>query len=98
MDSVYYLFNSYKKDKKYCIVTPNGKIIHFGAFGYSDFTLNKNNIKKNMYIVRHKKRENWNKTGINTSGFWSRWMLWEKPTLYSAIRNMEQKFNIDIVI
>lgn len=96
MNNVYYLFKSNRKDKKYCIVTPIGHKIHFGQFGASDFTQHKNRGRKENYIMRHRKRENWK--NINTPGFWSRWMLWEKPTLRSAIRNMEHKFNISIIV
>ena len=35
--------------------------------------------------------ENWNNP--LTAGFWSRWLLWEKPTLNEAVRNINAKFN-----
>jgi len=61
------------------LITPEGKKIHFGAANMSDFTLNKNEDRKQRYIARHNtKREDWTK--INP-GSLSRYILWNKPTL-----------------
>jgi len=49
----YILKNSTRKDKKYMLVTPQGKKIHFGAAGMSDFTINKDPERKRLYILRH---------------------------------------------
>lgn len=94
----YRLSKSTKKDKKYMVELPSGKTVHFGAKGYSDFILSDGdeNRKKN-YIARHKVNENWKKSGIDTAGFWSRWILWNKPGLMESIRDTEKKFNIKIV-
>jgi hypothetical protein len=94
----YDLSKSTRKDKKYSIKPPNQKntIIHFGAEGYEDFTTHQDEVRKERYISRHKQREDWNKTGINTSGFWSRWLLWNKPTLVESIKDTEKRFNIKI--
>jgi hypothetical protein len=48
------------------------------------------------YLYRHRSRENWNKSGIITPGFWSRWLLWSEPTISKAINLIENKFNINI--
>lgn len=93
----YILQKSTKKDKKWMITLPSDKVIHFGAKGYSDFTLHKDPKRKKNYIARHKPNENWNKSGIDTAGFWSRWILWNQPSLQKSIRSTENKFNIDIV-
>tara|TARA_Y100000401_G_scaffold84568_1_gene69855 strand:+ start:1006 stop:1269 length:264 start_codon:yes stop_codon:yes gene_type:complete len=68
---------STRKDKKY-MVKVNNRTIHFGSKGMSDYTKHKDPIRKERYIKRHQKRENWNDP--NTAGFWSRWILWNKPT------------------
>ena len=98
MSYIYRLSKSSRKNKKYCITTPEGLKIHFGQKGASDFTQHKDPDRKYRYILRHQKRENWSKSGIRSSGWWSRWLLWEKPTLAQARRNIEQKFNIDIIV
>ena len=53
--------------------------------------------ERQNYIARHKVRENWNKSGIHTAGFWSRWILWNKPTLQESINDVEKRFNIKII-
>jgi hypothetical protein len=74
-----------------------GKTIYFGAKGYGDYTLSKDKVKKANYIARHAPREVWGKSGIDTAGFWSRWILWNEPTIEQSVRDTEKKFNIKIV-
>ena len=90
-----YLSPSTKKDKKYMVVIGN-KTVHFGAKGYSDYTRHKDSDRMKRYLARHKKRENWTKSGVNTAGFWSRWLLWNKPTISSSIKDIEKRFGMKI--
>lgn len=92
----YRLSKSTRDGKKYSITTPSGKIVHFGAEGYSDYTKHKDSSRMERYLARHKSNENWRKSGINTAGFWSRWILWNKPTLSASIKDTEKRFNIKI--
>ena len=48
------------------------KTIHFGQQGASDFTINKDTARRHMYIDRHRKHEDWTKSGIDTAGFYSK--------------------------
>ena len=51
---------STKKNKKYMVTTPDGKIVHFGQIGYEDFTKHKNKTRRKNYLVRSRKiRGNW---------------------------------------
>jgi hypothetical protein len=98
---IYILTISKRKDKKYMIITPDNKKINFGGIKpneepYSDFTHHHDEERKERYINRHKKNENFN--DLNTSGAWSRWLLWEKPTMNESIKNMEKQFNIKIKV
>jgi len=68
---------STRKEKKY-MVKVNNRTIHFGSAGMSDYTKHKDPVRKERYLKRHAKRENWNDP--NTAGFWARWILWNKPT------------------
>ena len=43
---------SNKRDKKYMITTPEGKIVHFGAMGYEDYTKHKNKTRRKNYLTR----------------------------------------------
>jgi len=92
-----YLTKSNRKNKKY-MVSIKDKRIHFGDFRYSDYTQHKNVKRKELYITRHQKRENWDISGIYTAGFWSYHLLWSHPSLTQAINQLKKKFNINIII
>ena len=68
------------------------KTTHFGAAGMSDYTIHKDKDRKQRYINRHRKRENWNDT--ISAGALSRWILWNKPSLKDSIQSYKTKFNI----
>ena len=87
---IYYPYKSDKPDKKYYIITNTGKRVYFGAVGYEDFTTHKDEERKQRYIARHKKNEDW--TDINTPGFWSYHYLWEFPTKKAAYENIKKKY------
>ena len=93
---IYTLSKSTRKDKKWMIKTPYG-LIHFGQEGASDYTIHKDPVRKQAYISRHRPNENWTKSGINTAGFWSYHIGWNKPTLEASIRDTERKFEIKII-
>ena len=90
----YYPYKSDKTTKKYYIITNENKKVYFGQAGASDFTIHKDEARKQRYINRHKNNEIWTKSGINTSGFWSRWLLWNLPTIKASYENIKRKFNI----
>lgn len=89
------LSRSEKPDKKFKVLVGR-KTIHFGSKGMSDYTINQDPERKRLYIKRHKARENWSKSGILTAGFWSRWLLWNLPTLDQSIRDIEKRFHVNI--
>ena len=87
---------SERKDKKLVAVFDLGdgktKTTHFGAKGASDFTLNKDPLRKERYLNRHSKRENWENP--LTAGALSRWILWNKPTLKGSIADFKKRFKL----
>ena len=88
------LKKSTNDDKKYDAYV-EGKKVSFGDRNYSDFTQHKDEERKRNYISRHGSgNQNWN--DLTTAGAWSRWLLWNKPTIRESIKSMEQKFNINI--
>lgn len=92
---------STRKDKKFMVILENSNSnskVHFGAAGYEDYTIHKDPKRKASYIARHAPREDWSKRGIGTAGYWSRHILWEKPTLIESIKALEKKHNISINI
>lgn len=95
MSQIVCLKKSSNPEKKY-MVTIGDKTVHFGATGYSDYTKHKDPERRERYVTRHQKRENWTKSGITTAGFWSLWLLWNKPTLKDSIADTERRFKIKI--
>lgn len=104
---------SQKSDKKWQAELPNGRVVRFGARGYSDYTLHKDPLRMERYVVRHggsssgfrrpvnvqremlkkvrSSKEKWGRNGINTPGFWSRWLLWSYPTINDARTHIQNK-------
>jgi hypothetical protein len=68
------------------------KTTHFGSSGYSDYTINKDYKRKELYINRHSKRENFN--DFISAGSLCRWILWNKKTLESSLKDYLIKFNL----
>lgn len=95
---MYSITTSSRKDKKLQVTTPEGKTIHFGAKGYSDYTIHKDAERKDRYISRHQSKEDWSKSGINTAGFWSKHILWNKPTIDESLNDTIKTFKIKIAI
>ena len=76
----------YNEDKKKI------KTTHFGSIGMSDYTINNDNTRKELYLNRHKARENWN--DFTSAGALSRWVLWNKKTLELSLKDYLNKFNL----
>lgn len=91
---IYYPYLSDKPEKKFFIITSHGKKVYFGQAGASDMTQHKDPLRRDKYIQRHIKREGhlWNKKGIDTPSFWSRFLLWEKPTLAESYNYIKKNF------
>ena len=67
------LFISTRKDKKYMVQDPNGKWVHFGAYGMEDFTKHKDISRRDAFRKRNAKWETANKW---SPAFMSYWILW----------------------
>ena len=93
MSDIILLSRSTRKGKKFMVTFEDGKKIHFGADGSADYTIHKDPKRKERYIKRHQKNENWNDP--RTAGFWSRWLLWNKPTIRGSKIDISRKFNIN---
>ena len=95
---IYHLYKSNNLKKKFMVkfINPNtGKIntIHFGAFGMSDYTINKDEKRKERYILRHMNDK------INDpyyASFYALNLLWNKPTLQASINDTEKRYLIKI--
>lgn len=86
-------------NKKFAVAVSDGrrtKTIRFGDRRYQDYTMHKNPARKLAYQARHFKRENWKDPF--TAGFWSRWLLWNKPSLDQSIKDIQKRFKIKIIL
>jgi len=96
------IYKSERKGKKYKIVLiyddGKTKTIHIGQEGADDFTKTEDEEAKKRYISRHKKREDWSKSGIATAGFWAKHLLWNKKTLTASVADIKKQFNLNIVL
>ena len=85
------------KNKKYKAVIDGRKAIHFGASGYQDFTTHNDPKRRDNYIARHKKNEDFGISGVKTAGFWAKNILWNKDTLTKSVDDLNKRFkNINI--
>jgi hypothetical protein len=87
---------STRPDKKWQAEFPSGKVVHFGAAGYTDYTVNKDPAVKNQYIARHSANEDWKDP--ESAGFLSRWLLWNKTTLKAAIKDTNARFGTNFAL
>jgi hypothetical protein len=98
---IIYFRTSTRADKKWMVTITHGddrhKTVHFGGAGYEDYTIHKDIERKRRYEARHKERETWTKSGIKTAGFWSKWILWNKPSLSASISDTSNRFGIKII-
>lgn len=71
------------------------KSVDFGAKGYSDYTKHKDDRRKDRYLKRHIKNEDWN--NYMTAGSLSRYILWNKKTLKDSIIDYSKRFKLKIL-
>jgi hypothetical protein len=67
------------------------KTVKFGSRPYEDYTQHHAKERMKRYVDRHEKREDWTRSGKYTPGFWSRWLLWSKPSFTDALKLTERK-------
>jgi hypothetical protein len=67
------------------------KIVPFGS-QYENYIIHKDPKKKELYLKRHAKREDWGNP--ITPGSLSRWILWNKPDFLQSVKDFKNKFNL----
>ncbi len=89
------IVKSEKPDKKLkAVFNVDGKEVttHFGQKGFSDYTLHKDVLRKNLYIKRHRANEDWSKP--TSAGALSRYVLWNLPDLDDSIKDYKRRFKL----
>ncbi len=81
------LYPSTIKGKRYTVYVPHGadKLVKvdFGSSEHDNYTIHKDPERKRLYQIRHKNDH------INdpySAGFWSWWVLWNKPSLSDSFK------------
>lgn len=71
------------------------KKVSFGAKGYEDYTIHKDEERKENYIARHAPTEEllWT-TDPYAPASLSRWVLWNKPSLEESWSDYKRRFNL----
>jgi hypothetical protein len=70
------IYLSTKKNKKYMVEDPDGKLIHFGQLKYEDHTKHLNDIRRKNYLTRTSNiRGNWKSNKYSPNSL-SRNLLW----------------------
>ena len=69
---------STRAGKRFMATYANGKVVHFGQEGGKTYIDEGDKIKRENYLARHKKRENWNNPF--SAGSLSRYLLWGDST------------------
>ena len=94
---IFFLGKSKHANKKYYVrQLDSNTTIHFGDSRYEDYTQHNDETRKTAYLNRHSKRENW--YNPTTAGFWAKNLLWNKKSIKSSIKDLENRFNIKVRI
>jgi len=83
------------KNKKYTatfLINDKEKTVHFGYAGSKTFLDHGDEKKKDAYLARHKKNENWNDP--LTPASLARYINWNKTTLSASIADFKKRFNL----
>lgn len=81
------LYPSKAKGKRYTIYVPRkgrGIKVDFGSSDHENYTIHKDPERKRLYQVRHK---NDHISDPYSAGFWSWWVLWNKPSLPESLKD-----------
>lgn len=67
------LYKSSRKDKKFMVISPEGKKVHFGQKGYEDWHMHKDKNRRMNFRARN---HEWASAPKWTSAHLAYWVLW----------------------
>ena len=70
------------------------KTIQFGDKRYENYTIHKDEKRKELYLKRHHRD---NIDDPMTAGSLSWYLLWNKPTLKASIKDYERRFGVKYI-
>tara|TARA_R110000744_G_scaffold98586_1_gene190471 strand:- start:49 stop:339 length:291 start_codon:yes stop_codon:yes gene_type:complete len=68
------------------------KVVSFGSPDHDNFTIHKDEKRKQAYLSRHKQDLRTNDP--TRAGYLSYYLLWNKPTLKASIKDYKMRFNL----
>jgi hypothetical protein len=81
------------KSKKYRATFDDGTHTDFGFAGMEDYTQTGDKKRRELYLARHRAREDWNNP--KSAGSLSRWILWgDSKSINTNIREFKKKFSL----
>jgi hypothetical protein len=88
-----YIIQSDRKDKRYKAIFDNGKQVHFGLKGGQTYIDHMDKLKRENYLKRHIKRENWDDP--YTAGSLSRFITWgDSSNINKNLIDFKKRFNV----
>ena len=88
-----YITQSDRKDKRYTAIFDNGKQVHFGLKGGQAYIDHMDKLKRENYLKRHIKRENWDDP--YTAGALSKWILWgDSSNINKNLIDFKKRFGL----
>lgn len=91
-----------KPGKKFRAIFSDNTHVDFGGYKkgnvepYEDYTIHHDDVRKHRYVVRHQEKESWCANGYKTAGFWSKHLLWNKPSKIASVKDIKHLFNIQV--
>jgi len=80
------------KSKKLRAYFSDGTHTDFGSRGYDDYTTHHDEDRKERYLKRHSKREDWE--DYKSAGALSRWILWNEKTIEKSLKEYIRHFKL----
>lgn len=88
-----YITQSGRKDKRYLATFDNGTKIHFGLKNGQTYIDHMDKAKREAYLKRHAKNENWDDP--YTAGSLSRFIIWgDSGNINKNISDFKKRFNV----
>lgn len=83
---------SKRKNKRFVAIFEDGRKTHFGLRGGSTYIDHQDKTKRKNYLKRHVVRENWD--DFQSAGSLSRFLLWNKTTFNSSLKDYKKRFKL----
>lgn len=80
--------------KKFRAVFSDGAVVDFGADGMSDFTIHKNEARRQRFLTRFARRIAASKDDPKSPMTLSHLLLWNKPSLDASLKDFKKRFGL----